>query len=130
MRHLCNGGCPKDRFSLSRDGEAGQNYLCAGLELFFMHTGPAFTAMAQLLQRNLAPSDVMATVNAEDARRGPYVPCPCGSGEKFRFCHGPKAPASTFSKVDAARSTRTRGQTISLTCITGRDVRVVRRRRP
>ena len=99
VRHLCNGGCPKDRFVLSKDGEEGQNYLCAGLELFFMHTGPAFTAMAQLLQRDKAPADVMATVNAEDQRRGPYVACPCGSGEKFRFCHGPKAPASTFSSV-------------------------------
>ena len=56
VRHLCNGGCPKDRFSLSRDGEPGHNYLCAGLELFFMHTGPAFSAMAQLLQRDLSPS--------------------------------------------------------------------------
>lgn len=101
VRHLCNGGCPKDRFSMSRDGEPGHNYLCPGLELFFMHTGPAFTAMAQLLQRNLAPSDVMATIRADDARRGPYVPCPCGSGEKFRFCHGPKASPSPFSKVDA-----------------------------
>lgn len=99
VRHLCNGGCPKDRFVQSKDGEEGQNYLCAGLELFFLHTGPAFSAMAQLLQRNLAPSDVMATVNAEDARRGPYAPCPCNSGEKFRFCHGPKAPASTFSSL-------------------------------
>lgn len=99
VRHLCNGGCPKDRFSLSRDGEPGQNYLCAGLELFFMHTGPAFSAMAQLLQRDLSPSDVMQTVVAEDERRGPYASCPCGSGKKFRFCHGPKAPRSAFSTV-------------------------------
>ena len=98
VRHLCNGGCPKDRFVLSRDGEPGQNYLCAGLELFFMHTGPAFTAMAQLIQQDRAPSDVMATVNAEDARRGPYQPCPCDSGKKFRFCHGQKASAATLKK--------------------------------
>jgi uncharacterized protein len=102
VRHLCNGGCPKDRFALSRDGESGQNYLCAGLELFFMHTGPAFTAMAQLLQQDLPPSDVMASVKADDERRGPYAPCPCGSNEKFRFCHGPKAPPSPFSKVSAS----------------------------
>ena len=99
VRHLCNGGCPKDRFGRSRDGEDGHNYLCEGLEAFFMHTGPAFTAMAQLLQRGNPPSDVMATVRAEDARRGPYVPCPCGSGEKFRFCHGPKAPTSPFTGI-------------------------------
>jgi uncharacterized protein len=101
VRHLCNGGCPKDRFGRSRDGEEGHNYLCAGLEQFFMHTGPAFSAMAQLLQQDKAPSDVMATVRAEDARRGPYVPCPCGSGEKFRFCHGPKAAPSPFTGVSA-----------------------------
>ena len=101
VRHLCNGGCPKDRFSLSRTGEPGHNYLCPGLELFFMHTGPAFSAMARLLQQNRAPSEVMAGVHAEDARRGPYAPCPCGSDRKFRFCHGAKAPSSPFSRLDA-----------------------------
>ena len=99
VRHLCNGGCPKDRFGTSRSGEPGHNYLCGGLEKFFMHTGPAFSAMAQLLQQGKAPSDVMATVRAEDQRRGPYVPCPCGSGEKFRFCHGPKAAPSQFTGI-------------------------------
>ncbi len=38
QERLCNGGCPKDRFALSRDGDPGQNYLCPGLELFFTHT--------------------------------------------------------------------------------------------
>ena len=88
VRHLCNGGCPKDRFALSRDGQPGQNYLCPGLELFFMHTGSAFTRMAQMIQQGHAPSEVMAWVAAEDEKHGPYQPCPCGSGKKFRFCHG------------------------------------------
>ncbi len=101
VRHLCNGGCPKDRFITSRDGEEGHNYLCAGLEEFFMHTGPTFTAMAQLLQQRKPPADVMAAINAEDHRRGPYAPCPCGSGQKFRFCHGPKASASPFTGIVA-----------------------------
>ena len=102
VRHLCNGGCPKDRFSTSRSGEEGHNYLCEGLEYFFMHTGPTFTKMAQLLNEGQAPSDVMATVKADDAKRGPYVPCPCGSGEKFRFCHGPKAAPSKCTGVRPA----------------------------
>ena len=92
VRPLCNGGCPKDRFAGSRDGEAGHNYLCPGLELFFKHTQAAMRTMAHLLQRGRAPSDVMAIVALEDERRGPYQPCPCGSGKKFRFCHGSSAP--------------------------------------
>jgi uncharacterized protein len=88
VRHLCNGGCPKDRFALSRDGQPDQNYLCPGLELFFMHTGPAFTRMAQMIQQGHAPSEIMAWFAAEDEKHGPYQPCPCGSGKKFRFCHG------------------------------------------
>ena len=95
VRPLCHGGCPKDRFALSRDGDPGHNYLCAGLELFFTHTRPAMQAMARLLQQGRAPSEVTAGVAAEDARRGPYAPCPCGSGKKFRFCHGNSAPHPT-----------------------------------
>ena len=102
VRHLCNGGCPKDRFALSRDGDPGQNYLCAGLELFFTHTRPAMQTMAQLLQQGRPPADVMALVAAEDAKRGPYQPCPCRSGQKFRFCHGNRAPQSPFSGISPA----------------------------
>jgi uncharacterized protein len=94
---LCNGGCPKDRFALSRTGEPGQNYLCPGLELFFTHTRPAMQTMAGLLQRCRPPADVMSLTAVADARRGPYSPCPCGSGRKWRFCHGDKSPSSPFS---------------------------------
>jgi uncharacterized protein len=102
VRPLCNGGCPKDRFALSRDGEAGHNYLCAGLELFFKHTLPSMRTMAGLLQQGRAASDVMAMILAEDEKHGPYQPCPCGSGEKLRFCHGDKASPSPFTGVSPA----------------------------
>ena len=88
VRPLCNGGCPKDRFARSKDGEPGQNYLCAGLELFFKHTAPVMRTMAQLIQQRRYPAEVMALIAAEDEKRGPYQPCLCGSGSKFRFCHG------------------------------------------
>jgi uncharacterized protein len=88
VRALCNGGCPKDRFSTSRDGEPGQNYLCAGLYLFFTHTRPAMRQMAELYSSGRPPAEVMGLVAAEDRKRGAYAPCPCGSGTKFRFCHG------------------------------------------
>ncbi|MGA9584401.1 MAG: anaerobic sulfatase maturase [Terracidiphilus sp.] len=101
VRHLCNGGCPKDRFGVSRDGEPGHNYLCEGLELFFMHTGPTMSMMAQLLQRNRAPSEVMGIIADRDAQQAHNALCSCGSGRKFRKCHGDRAPESPFSKLES-----------------------------
>jgi serine-type anaerobic sulfatase-maturating enzyme len=98
---LCNGGCPKDRFALSRDGEAGQNYLCEGLELFFSHAREAIEAMAQLLLQYRPPSVVMALVAGEDELRDPHQPCPCGSGVAFVLCHGDAAPGPPFAVGNA-----------------------------
>ena len=37
---FCNGGCPKDRFGLSAEGQPGQYWLCPGLKAFFDHAQP------------------------------------------------------------------------------------------
>jgi uncharacterized protein len=99
VRFLCNGGCPKDRCMTSGAGEPGQNYLCSGLRLFFTHTRPTMEQMVQLLKLGRAPAEIMETIAASDAAMGPYQPCPCGSGRKFKFCHGNKKPISPFSGV-------------------------------
>jgi uncharacterized protein len=88
VRMLCNGGCPKDRFVESRDGEPGHNYLCEGLYHFFSHVRPTMNIMAQLVQRRQPAARVMEWVAAEDAKRKRNDPCPCGSGRKFKQCHG------------------------------------------
>jgi uncharacterized protein YecA (UPF0149 family) len=49
--------------------------------------------MASLLAAGRAPAEVMRHYAAGDARRGRNGPCTCGSGRKWKHCHG-AAPAS------------------------------------
>ena len=95
VRFACHGGCPKDRFITTPDGEPGLNYLCAGYKLFFHHIDRDMRIMSDLLRQNRAPSEIMQVYAAEDARlqaafaaAGRNDPCPCGSGKKFKQCHG------------------------------------------
>jgi uncharacterized protein len=87
VRFACHGGCPKDRFATTPDGQPGLHYLCPSYKAFFGHIGPAMTAMCTLLQADRAPSELVARYAAEDARRGRNDPCPCGSGHKWKRCH-------------------------------------------
>jgi len=89
VRFACHGGCPKDRFIQTPDGDQGLNYLCAGYKDFFHHVDPAMRFMAERLRRDEAPSEIVAQYAAEDARRGRNDPCTCGSGRKWKHCHGP-----------------------------------------
>lgn len=51
VRWACHGGCPKDRFATSVDGEPGQNYLCLGYQQFFEHATPAVRQFAHRAAR-------------------------------------------------------------------------------
>lgn len=59
----CHGGCPKHRFAVSPDGEAGMNHLCAGIRRYLEHVAPAMGIMAGLLRRGLPAAGVMARVD-------------------------------------------------------------------
>jgi uncharacterized protein len=88
VRFACNGGCPKDPFATSPYGEPGQHYMCPGYKEFFHHVSEPMRQMAALLRAGRAPADLMTTYAAADSRRGRDDPCPCGSGRKWKHCHG------------------------------------------
>ena len=75
VRFACHGGCPKDRFIKTPDGEANLNYLCAGYKAFFLHVDRPMRQMAALLQLGRAPADVMFS------QAGRNDPCPCAAAE-------------------------------------------------
>jgi uncharacterized protein len=79
---MCNGGCPKDRFLSTADGEKGLNYLCEGYKRFFAHCRPFVSQVAALWQRQRSPGETAR----RDARIGRNDPCPCGSGRKYKKC--------------------------------------------
>lgn len=95
VRFVCNGGCPKNRFIKTPDGEPGLNYLCAGYKAFFRHSDSAMKFMARELRHRRPPANVMLHMARRDAQfkqqlaqAGRNDPCPCGSGRKLKHCHG------------------------------------------
>ena len=91
----CRGECPKNRFASAPDGEPGLNYLCEGYRAFFHRIDEPMRAMARLYGSARSPAEVMDVLEASErgserafARAGRNDPCPCGSGKKFKTCHG------------------------------------------
>jgi uncharacterized protein len=77
---MCNGGCPKYRFIRTPDGEAGLNYLCAGLKRFFLHSrAPIARMVSREHERTPLGRTGPGKVGRNDA-------CPCGSGRKYKKC--------------------------------------------
>lgn len=95
VRFACHGGCPKDRFATTPDGEPGLNYLCAGFKAFFHHVDQPMRFMAERLRHRQSPAEIMQYMATQDRQlQSAYStanrndPCPCGSGRKFKHCHG------------------------------------------
>ena len=95
VRFACHGECPKNRFSVTPDGEPGLNYLCAGFKSFFGHVDRPMRIMAEAMRSGRHASVVMQVLADEEtafresvARAGRNDPCPCGSERKTKRCHG------------------------------------------
>lgn len=83
VRFACNGECPKNRFTLTPDGEPGLNYLCTGYKAYFHHISGVMGIMADLLRAGRFADEVTTVL----AAAGRNDPCPCGSGRKAKACH-------------------------------------------
>ncbi|MFW6059450.1 MAG: anaerobic sulfatase maturase [Phycisphaeraceae bacterium] len=96
----CYGGCPKHR--PHRGDVAEPTHLCAGYRMFYRHALDRLEWLAGYLRRGQQPPPPapagaarrQATtppreVTPEQWRRATRNgPCPCGSGLKFKRCHG------------------------------------------
>ena len=59
VKFMCNGGCPKNRFIKTPDGEDGLNYLCQGYRHFFNHIDKPMKLMATALERRQPAASIM-----------------------------------------------------------------------
>jgi uncharacterized protein len=97
VRFACHGECPKNRFLTTTDGESGLNYLCKGYKAFFHHIDKPLQIMAQFVRNGFPAAQAMQVLSKEYTKQaqvfpkvGRNEPCPCGSGLKFKKCHGQK----------------------------------------
>lgn len=103
---ICNGECPKNRFIETPEGEPGLNYLCSGYRAFFGHADGAMRIMAGLIRRGLNADGVMKILEESDRRGGQAAmkpgrnePCFCGSGVKYKKCHGRESPGRRHDRL-------------------------------
>jgi uncharacterized protein len=87
----CHGGCPKDRFVRTEDGEDGLNYLCPAFKRFYRHSAPFAAQVAAERRKPTLAELVPDEPRGRNAGGGPALagrndPCPCGSGKKFKRC--------------------------------------------
>jgi uncharacterized protein len=80
---LCMGDCLKHR--IYKNGEINRkSHLCEGWKTFFDYSMQGFNQLAYKVVENRRLMESTA-VNNEIGRNDP---CPCGSGKKYKKCHG------------------------------------------
>jgi uncharacterized protein len=90
---FCAGDCQKLRYRCSRD-PAQLSWLCRGWQIFYEHALPALKRLARTIKaRRQAPAAPALPVQPGPEAAGAYRagrndPCPCGSGRKYKHCHG------------------------------------------
>ena len=68
LRFACHGGCPKNRFIKTPNGEDGLNYLCEGYKAFFSRIDQPMKIMAELIRQRRSPALIMQMLNSKKGR--------------------------------------------------------------
>lgn len=104
VKFACHGECPKNRFVVSPEGEQGLNYLCAGYKEFFNHARFPMKLMAGIIRRGRDAKEVIEILDQVFSNTHRLDPCPCGSGLKFKNCHGVKPPEVKRKEIPSPQS--------------------------
>jgi uncharacterized protein len=90
----CSGDCLKHRLPTHHD-PATLSWLCSGWKQFYKHSLPGFRTLAQHIKSERRMAHAAGGGGAEPQGSfegiGRNDPCPCGSGKKFKKCHGADA---------------------------------------
>ncbi|MFC1840491.1 anaerobic sulfatase maturase [Thermodesulfobacteriota bacterium] len=66
VKFACHGGCPKNRFAQTPDGEPGLNYLCPSYKSFFEYIDRPMKTMSRLLRKRRPPAEIMELIAAKE----------------------------------------------------------------
>jgi len=76
VKFMCNGGCPKNRFIKTPNGEDGLNYLCEGYRHFFNHIDQPMKLMAAALERGQPATSIMPIMSQTKAGKNKPISRP------------------------------------------------------
>ena len=68
VRFVCNGGCPKNRFIDTPNGDPGLNYLCEGYKMFFNHIDAPMKLMAVALENGQTADSIRPIMQKQKTR--------------------------------------------------------------
>lgn len=99
---FCAGDCLKNRFSRVKNPRK-LSALCVGWKQFYKHAMPGFRRLADEIRQDRRKHAVISgeavygsstTRNQQSGiNAGRNDPCPCGSGKKYKKCHGAPSAA-------------------------------------